>query len=142
MKISLVREPSSNVATIGRLSIDGRHECYTCEDVVRPGQEKVPGATAIPEGPYRVVITQSRRFGVPMPLLLDVPGFEGIRIHWGNTAEDTEGCILVGVGFAGDRVTDSQVAYRRLFAQIQTALDAGEEVWIDISQRTLKPPMR
>lgn len=142
MLLALQREPSANGATIGRLSVDGRHECYTCEDVVRPGQEKVRGATAIPEGPYRVVITQSRRFGVPMPLLLDVPGFEGIRIHWGNTAADTEGCILVGVGFVGDRVTDSQVAYRRLFAQIQAALDAGEEVWVDISQRSLKPPTR
>ena len=140
MLLTLIREPSSTGCTIGRLSVDGRHECYTCEDVTRPGQPKVPGQTAIPEGRYQVVITMSNRFKVRLPLLLDVPGFTGIRIHPGNTAADTEGCILPGLGMLPDRVTQSRAAFDRLFQKIEAALAGGEQVWIKISQRALRTP--
>lgn len=140
MLLTLIREPSANGCTIGRLSVDGRHECYTCEDVTRPGQAKVPGQTAIPEGRYQVVITMSNRFKVRLPLLLDVPGFTGIRIHPGNTAADTEGCILPGLGMLPDRVTQSRAAFDRLFPKIEAALAGGEQVWIEISQRALRRP--
>lgn len=142
MLLTLRREPSANGCTTGRLSVDGRHECYTCEDVTRPGQEKVPGKTAIPEGRYRVVVTHSQRFGCLLPLLLDVPGFTGIRIHTGNTAADTEGCILPGLGMLPDRVTESRKAFEPLFSKIQAALASGEDVWIEISQRAVPPPIR
>lgn len=101
------RHPSDTSCTIGDLwvSDDGgttwARLCWTLEDVVREitGQSveswKIHGETAIPRGTYRVIVDHSRRFGRDLPHILDVPGFEGVRIHGGNTAVDTEGCILV-----------------------------------------------
>lgn len=103
----LVREEFTTESTVGRLffRLSDRDPwtwlCWTLEDVVReiPGQPvtawKVKRETAIPRGTYTMCVTRSNRFGVDLPLLLDVPGFEGVRIHGGNTAADTEGCILV-----------------------------------------------
>lgn len=103
----LVREEFTTESTVGKLyfRLSDRDSwtwlCWTLEDVVRevPGQPvaswKIKGRTAIPRGTYPIRVTRSNRFGVDLPLLLDVPGFEGIRIHGGNTAADTEGCILV-----------------------------------------------
>lgn len=139
MLITIRRSPSANGCTIGRLSVDGRHQCYTCEDVTRPGQAKVPGKTAIPDGRYRVVITMSPRFGVPLPLLLDVPGFTGIRIHPGNTAADTEGCILPGRSYTLTGVQQSREAFHSLLVLMQSALDSGEGVWMEISQGEKAP---
>lgn len=103
----LVREEFTTESTVGKLyfRLSNRDSwtwlCWTLEDVVReiPGQPvtawKIKGRTAIPRGTYPMCVTRSNRFGVDLPLLLDVPGFDGIRIHGGNTAADTEGCILV-----------------------------------------------
>jgi len=139
MMLSLRREASANGWTLGRLHVDGRFDCYTCEDVVREDGMKVPGETAIPAGRYRIIVNVSPRFTriagrpVRMPLLVGVPGFEGIRIHPGNTHTHTEGCILPGLGHNAQGVTDSQRAYDRLLVQIDAALAAGEQVWIEIS---------
>lgn len=141
MLITLIREPSGPVATIGRMVIDGQHACYTCEDVVRPLGQKIAGETAIPEGRYRVVVSHSQRFGRALPLLLDVPWFTGVRIHPGNTAADTEGCILPGLSHTDSTVGRSRVAFEALFGRIQAALAGGDEVWIEISQRQVKAPM-
>ena len=84
MELRLVRETFTAVSTIGRLMVDGLFDSYTLEDVVRDGP-KIPGRTAIPYGRYQVIIDYSNRFKRPMPLLLNVPGFTGIRIHQGNT---------------------------------------------------------
>ena len=79
------------------------------------GEKKVAGKTAIPEGTYDVVMTMSPRFGMNLPLLLDVPGFEGIRIHAGNNAEyDSRGCILVGERNAPGMIINSRVTLRRI----------------------------
>lgn len=102
MKLRLLREPSALSATIGLLLMDGRWLCWTLEDVVREVQGqpvaswKVPKATAIPFGIYAVQVTMSARFKRPLPLITPVDGFDGIRMHRGNTAADTEGCIIVG----------------------------------------------
>lgn len=139
MLLSLRREPSANGWTLGRLHVDGRFDCYTCEDVVREPGVKVPGQTAIPPGRYRVIVSVSPRFSklagreVRTPRLVGVQDFEGILIHPGNTAAHTEGCILPGIGHNAQGVTDSQRAYDRLLQQINAALAAGEQVWIEIT---------
>ena len=94
MKLTLKRIFKGEKYTIGDLYIDGTWFSNTLEDAIR--DVKVYGETAIPTGTYKVTITFSPRFRRWLPLLHDVPYFEGVRIHRGNTAEDTHGCILVG----------------------------------------------
>ena len=131
MEIELQREKSQADFTHGQILVDGKPECFIVEDVVRDGP-KVFGKTAIPAGRYRVIITHSPRFRRPLPLLLDVPGFEGVRIHPGNTAKDTEGCLLPGIAKTAKGVANSRLAFSRLFMKIEAVLKAGEEVWIAI----------
>lgn len=138
MLITVARQPSLEHCTLGTLSIDGVEECVTLEDVVResPGDPvaawKVPGETAIPVGKYRVIVNHSAHFGRDLPLLLKVPGFEGVRIHPGNTDKDTEGCILVGTAIAGQSIVESRKAFAAVFNTISEALANGEEVWIEL----------
>lgn len=133
MNLKLVRDLHGPECTLGKLYLDGIFECYTCEDVERPNAEKVSGKTAIPRGVYRVVITPSVRFKRDLPLLVDVPNFAGIRIHPGNTAADTEGCILPGAVRSDDRVGQSRDAFAELFSKIRSAIAAGEHVDIEVS---------
>ena len=126
----LQRRPSIANATIGELSIEGKHECYTLEDTVR--ERKIYGQTAIPRGLYKVIITPSVRFKRDMPLLQNVPGYDGVRIHAGNTAADTEGCILLGDKAGVDVIYQSRVAFDRFYTKLQAALIAGDVAWIDI----------
>ena len=132
MKLELVRTMCGAVCTIGDLYVDGLRQCYTLEDVVRPDGVKVYGETAIPSGRYRVLITYSNRFQRDLPLLVGVPNFEGIRIHPGNTAADTHGCILVGMERHGDSIINSRVAFAPLFTDIRDAIEHGQEVWIEV----------
>ena len=132
MEISIKRGISLDGATLGHMSIDGVPECFTLEDVIRPSGEKVYGQTAIPAGRYQVIIDWSNRFQKPMPHVLNVPGFEGIRIHCGNTAADTEGCILLGSNATRSTITGSKVAFDKFFPKLQAALKAGP-VFITIS---------
>jgi len=131
MKLEVVRSMCGATCTIGELLVNGEHECYTLEDVVRPeGSPKVFGETAIPYGTYQVVVTYSPHFQRDLPLVADVPGFQGIRIHPGNTAADTEGCLLVGTGKTATSVTGSRDAFNTLFPKIGDALRRGEAVTI------------
>lgn len=84
--------------TIGKLYLNGKYFCDTCEDTVRDlnKEEKVYGQTAIPAGTYKVIVNRSPKFKRDLPRLLDVPYFEGVLIHRGNTAADSAGCILLG----------------------------------------------
>lgn len=135
MTLRLIREPSINGATLGSLYIDGHWQAWTLEDQIREqagvpvAAWKVPAQTAIPAGRYRVIVTPSQRFQRPLPLVLDVPGFSGIRIHPGNGPEDTEGCILVGRDRVAGRVLQSRVAFEALFATLQAAIG---DIWIEI----------
>lgn len=134
MKLTLSRRWPDSACTIGQLLVDGMPQCFTLEDVVRPpGAPKVFGQTAIPAGTYGVVITHSPHFGRDLPLLLNVPGFEGVRIHPGNVAADTEGCILVGMDRLADSIGRSRLAFEPLFAKIVAALARGELVSIEVS---------
>lgn len=132
MKLQLIRKTYTDESTIGDLLIDGAQFCKTLEDRVRMPGVKVPGATAISSGVYQVIITDSPRFKQPMPLLVNVPGFEGIRIHWGNKAMDTDGCILVGKTEAKDFIGQSREQYAALFDRLKEAIDKKDHVTIEI----------
>lgn len=121
MKIEVKRLHRTSNSTIGELTIDGKFECYTLEDVER--NVKIKGETAIPKGTYKVIINQSNRFKRLLPLLIGVPNFEGVRIHAGNSNHDTEGCILVGQNRSLDYITKSRKAFDSLFKKMQKAKD-------------------
>lgn len=128
--------------TLGDFFIGDSRQCYTLEPKVREilGQPveswKVQNHTAIPVGRYQVIINYSPHFQCLMPLLVGVPGFQGVRVHWGNTAADTDGCILVGsqenLGDM-DEVLQSRAAFQPIFHQLDTAIAAGDQVWLTVS---------
>ena len=119
MKIEVKRLYKTENSTIGELTIDGKFECYTLEDKER--DVKIKGETAISKGTYKVIINQSNRFKKLLPLLLNVPNFEGVRIHPGNSNHDTEGCILVGQSISKDYISKSRKAFEKLFKKMQLA---------------------
>ena len=116
MKIKVKRLHRSDKSTIGELYINGKFECYTLEDVER--DVKIDGKTAIPKGTYKVIINQSNRFKRLLPLLLDVPNYAGVRIHSGNVATQTDGCLLVGKTRSLDFVGSSREAFTKLFEKM------------------------
>ena len=130
----LLRTELQPERTFGMWSIDGVFEFYTLEDTVREGQ-KIPGKTAIPEGRYRLTITQSKRFKRDMILVNDVPDFTGIRIHAGNTEADTDGCILVGRKRTETALEQSVLAEGALFWFVQGAIKLGKECWLTIRNK-------
>lgn len=132
MQMILERVQLDPDVTIGSLTADGTWVCWVCEDTVREPGVKVYGQTAIPFGKYRVDITMSSRFKRPLPILLNVPGFEGIRIHPGNTAADTEGCLLPGLDRMAKSVGRSKLAFQDLYTRIFDAKSRGESVTIEI----------
>lgn len=133
MKIILKRIFKGPDYTIGRLSIDGKYFCDTLEDTVRPAGVKIPGRTAIPAGKYKIKLTESLRFKKLMPRLENVPGFTGVLIHAGSTAEDTRGCILVGKNRVKGKVLDSRETFQKLFTMLWVVNLGGEELEIEIS---------
>lgn len=162
MKLLLQREQSTDRSTPGILYVNGVRECYTLEDVVRElplvpiAEWKVDKLTAIPAGLFEVVIDASQRFGRLMPHIIDLPGrnllnaagamsnalagFLGIRIHSGNTAVDTAGCILVGrVRNGWNTILESRLAFGQLYGKLKAAFDAGEQITLRIVN-ALPPP--
>ena len=121
--------------TIGKLYMDGKYFCDTLEDQVRDltKERKIPGRTAIPAGVYEIVVNVSPRFKRKLPRLLDVPGFDGILIHRGNTAEDTAGCILVGENRERGKVINSTRYEVQLTGILERAQEKGE-ITIEIIQ--------
>ena len=135
MELTLTRTTKRKGCTLGVLVVDGKEMCDTmaptCRDLKT--DRKVTRCTAIPEGRYPVVITLSPKFGKWLPLLLNVPFFEGIRIHAGNLPADTEGCILVGEDNEETRQLECSTLYVRLLKQlIVEAKERGEGVWITV----------
>jgi len=132
MKLSLHRKWFTDKSTTGILYVNGAFLCYSLEDVVRPAGEKIPGRTAIPWGTYPLVVTFSDRFQKPLPLLIGVPNFVGVRIHAGNLAENTEGCLLVGMTHSTDFIGNSQMALAKLLDKLDEAYDIHEPITIEI----------
>ena len=116
-------------------NLEGSFFCDTLEPTWRDyahGEKKVKGCSAIPEGRYAVALTFSPKFQKWLPELIGVPNFSGIRIHAGNTAKDTQGCILVGRNIEVGKVLNSAVWANRLKAKIEEAQNKGEPVRITI----------
>jgi hypothetical protein len=132
MKLLLERKYLLPTYTIGKLSIDGIYFCDVLEDTVRVPFIKISKETAIPYGTYVVTITYSNKFQREMPLLNDVPQYEGIRIHSGNTEVDTEGCLLVGENKVKGKVVNSKLTFDKLYPILRETFDKGEEITIEI----------
>lgn len=152
MKLLLKRIALRPTYTIGQLFIDGERFCDTCEDKVRDtnkdgdlldeGEGKVYAETAIPYGTYDVTLNvQSPKFRTKkayefckgfLPRLLNVPHFEGILIHIGNTAKDSGGCILVGENKVVGGLINSAATFTRLYGRLKAAADRGEKIEIEI----------
>ena len=121
MKLHLKRTFLGDKYTIGRLTIDDVYFCDTLEDVER--EEKIPKETCIPRGTYKVVMDFSTRFQQVMPHVLDVENFTGVRIHQGNVAADTEGCILLGTNSTKGMVTNSRIIFGLFYDRIKNVKD-------------------
>lgn len=127
---------------IGKLYIDGQYLCDTIEDTDRGLDDrmseedilklKVKGETAIPSGIYPVTITYSPKYKKQMPLINNVKGYSGVRIHSGNTSKDTEGCVLVGLNKEVGKVLDSRKMYNVLFREL---VSTKERIIIDIRRK-------
>lgn len=130
MKLLLKRIAYRPAYTIGKLYVDNVYFCDTLEDTVRDlnREPKIPERTAIPAGEYQVIVNRSPKFGRELPRLLDVPHFEGILIHRGNTAEDSAGCILVGENKAVGKVINSTGYEERLVKLLKGEDDITIEV--------------
>lgn len=153
MELKLKRIAKKNGYTIGKLSIDGKYFCDTLEDVDRGldssmsldvlKQKKLAHITAIPSGRYQVTmdvisprLSRSKFYkqfgGGRVPRLLNVPAYEGILIHCGNTAKDTDGCILVGKNSKVGMVLDSRITYSTLYPLLEAAAKRKEKIFITI----------
>ena len=138
MEIKVIRNILTSEYTVGHLYIDDEYICDTIEDRCRKiekKEDKIYGVTAIPCGRYPVVLDYSKKYSKLMPHILDVPYFEGIRIHSGNSDEDSLGCLIVGEyvpGVAGGWVANSRIAYSKVFDKLKQASDKGERIFITI----------
>jgi hypothetical protein len=142
LQLVLDRDVRTKNSTIGNLFVGGKFECVTLEDYDRGLKQtmsadeiakvKVKTQTAIPTGTYEVIITFSNRFQKDLPELLNVKGFDKIRIHSGNTPANTEGCILVGQSKSTDFIGQSRNAFAIIFTKIKSAISNKEKVFIEI----------
>lgn len=142
MRLTLVRIANRPTYCIGKLYIDGKWFCDTIEDTDRGLcddmsekeilKRKVKGETAIPTGIYQVLITYSPKYKKQMPLINNVKGYSGIRIHSGNTSKDTEGCLIVGKNKEVGKVLESRITYNALFKKL---IQANSKIIIDIQRK-------
>lgn len=145
MEVLIKRKWMKPTYTISKVYVDGADfGCNCLEDTDRGLKEtmtiadiakvKVKGATAIPTGTYSVIYTYSPKFRKYLPLLESVRGFDGIRIHSGNTASDTEGCLLMGRNTKVGMVTDSRTWTDKLISKMKEAWDRKEKVYVKITR--------
>jgi hypothetical protein len=131
---TLVRYKSNQTTTLGKLYINGQFECYILEDEYR--EKKIKGETRIPCGTYRLDLRVSPRFsprlGHKVIWLKDVPNFEFILVHPGNTEKDTDGCLLTGKAVDGWTVTESRAAYEAYYSKTAPAIDSGKPCYLTV----------
>lgn len=142
MRLTLIRIANKPAYTIGKLYIDGCYYCDVLEDVDRGLDDdmkeseilnkKIKGQTAIPTGIYPVKITYSPKYKKLMPLIDNVKGYQGIRIHSGNTHKDTEGCLLVGKNKEVGKVLESRKTFNALY---KILTETKEHIIIDIQRK-------
>lgn len=135
MELKILRKNNTRDYCEGRLYIDGTYTCDTLEDtmrVIRNFRDKIVGRTAIPCGRYPVTWTRSPRFKRYLPEIKETPWFQGIRIHAGNSAEDTRGCILVGRKHHDGYLTASKATLEALCMRISSAFARGETVYLEV----------
>ena len=134
MEIFVLRNAMTAKSTTGLMSVNGKVYCHTLEDVQR--DTKVFGVTAIPAGRYPAVVTYSDHFKRELLLLAYVPNYEGVRIHCGNKAEDTEGCILVARNLLNPDFIqgDSQALEAQLTKLAKQALARGEKIFVTVNK--------
>lgn len=135
MKLTLKRIALRPTYTIGKLYIDDAYFCDTLEDTVRDtnksgkfdnGEKKIKGKTAIPYGTYEIKWTYSPRFKKYTPQLMNVPSFEGVRIHSGNSSDHTEGCLLLGENKKVGMVLNSKATIAKFCPIIKDACAKGK----------------
>lgn len=128
MNIELTRTSRQEGFTTGVLYSGKDFLCHTLEPQWRDlrKERKVKGRTAVREGTYRVVLSPSRKFGRMMPYLMDVPDFSGVMIHYGNTVDDTAGCILLGERDRYGTLKNSRLSFERVYALLKEAERRGE----------------
>jgi hypothetical protein len=131
LRLEIIRKEFTERSTIGDLLIDCKFFSYTLEDCFR--EIKIPKETAIPYGVYEVITNHSNRFKKVMPLLLDVPGFDGVRIHILNQATESEGCIGLGLTKSKDFIGKSRDAFNLFFPLLKDALKK-ERVFLTITK--------
>lgn len=142
MNILVERTAKKNTYTIGKMYVDGAYFCDTLEDTDRGFTQNTPLATirlrkianktAIPTGTYEVIVNKSPKFNRMLPRLLNVPGFDGILIHRGNSDRDTSGCILVGENKEVGRVINSTGYETKLVEMLTKAQNNQEKITIEI----------
>ena len=130
MELLLKRHSFKSTYTIGKLFVNSKYFCDVIEDTVRDlnmdgdlddsGEGKIYGKTAIPYGRYEVQVTMSTRFKKLLPILIGVKGFEGIRIHNGNTEQDSLGCLIVGENKEVGKVLNSRVTMDKLMKEFES----------------------
>ena len=144
MELRLERKYRSSKYCIDKLYINGKYFSDALEDPDRGLTDsmsleeikkiKVKGNTCIPYGTYNVTITYSPKFKRTLPLINKVKGFEGIRVHNGNTPQDSSGCVLLGFNKIKGQVIDSKVTVNKFIDIVQKALNKGEKVTIEITK--------
>ena len=142
MEIKIKRRYLGSDYTIGSMFVNGEYFCDTLEDKVRDlnkdgdlndkGEGKVYAETAIPYGEYEVVVNHSPKFKRMLPRLLNVPHFEGILIHRGNTAKDSAGCILVGENKVKGQLINSTLYEKKITSICHKAQLQNEKITIEI----------
>lgn len=135
MNLILTRDIKTPTFTLGYLEGFGKKIGWTCEDVVRGNGNpatiatwKIPDVTAIPYGHYKVIIDFSDHFQKHLPHILDVPGFDGVRVHGGNSATDTSGCVLLGLSRTSNGVKNCESAVQDLM----NLMTENGETWLDV----------